>query len=97
MKYAICNETFENWDHDKVCEEAARLGYQGLEVAPFTLAPRITDVSADRRRVHAVRRRQGDADANVGCQMHIRQHGDGATARSATRATGTRRCRRRPS
>ncbi|HYH63159.1 MAG TPA: sugar phosphate isomerase/epimerase family protein [Urbifossiella sp.] len=49
MKYAICNETFENWDHARVCARAAELGYTGLEVAPFTLAPLITDVSAARR------------------------------------------------
>jgi sugar phosphate isomerase/epimerase len=50
MRYAICNETFENWDHAKVCATAAGLGYTGLEIAPFTLAPRITDVSKERRR-----------------------------------------------
>src|SRR5262245_54084500 len=50
MRYAICNETFEGWDHPRVCATASRLGYTGLEVAPFTLAPRITDVSAEQRR-----------------------------------------------
>src|SRR4051794_27837831 len=50
MKYAICNETFEGWDHAKVCRSAAELGYTGLEVAPFTLAPRVTDVTADQRK-----------------------------------------------
>ena len=49
MKYAICNETFEGWEHDRVCGRVAELGYTGLEVAPFTLAPRITDVSSTRR------------------------------------------------
>ena len=49
MKYAICNETFEGWDHARVCGRVAELGYTGLEVAPFTLAPRITDVTAARR------------------------------------------------
>jgi sugar phosphate isomerase/epimerase len=49
MRYAICNETFEGWDHGRVCQTAAELGYQGLELAPFTLAPRITDVSAEQR------------------------------------------------
>ncbi|HEY3788581.1 MAG TPA: sugar phosphate isomerase/epimerase family protein [Urbifossiella sp.] len=49
MKYAICNETFEGWDHARVCERTAELGYTGLEVAPFTLASRITDVNAARR------------------------------------------------
>jgi sugar phosphate isomerase/epimerase len=50
MRYAICNETFEGWPHERVCRYVADLGYQGLELAPFTLAPRITDVTADRRR-----------------------------------------------
>src|SRR5688500_5673691 len=50
MRYAICNETFEGWDHTRVCRFVAELGYAGLELAPFTLAPRITDVSAERRR-----------------------------------------------
>ena len=50
MRYAICNETFEGWDHERVCRFVADLGYQGLEVAPFTLARLITDVPAERRR-----------------------------------------------
>jgi sugar phosphate isomerase/epimerase len=49
VRYAICNETFEGWDHDRVCRCIAALGYQGLELAPFTLAPRITDVTPDQR------------------------------------------------
>jgi len=49
MKYAICNETFEGWDHGRICECIAALGYTGLEVAPFTLAPLITDVSVATR------------------------------------------------
>ncbi len=49
VRYAICNETFEGWDHARVCRFVADLGYHGLELAPFTLAPRITDVSKERR------------------------------------------------
>jgi len=37
MKFAICNETFRNHDFPGSCAEAARHGYTGLEVAPFTL------------------------------------------------------------
>jgi sugar phosphate isomerase/epimerase len=50
FRYAICNETFEGWDHAQVCRTVADLGYQGLEIAPFTLAPRIGEVSAEKRR-----------------------------------------------
>lgn len=37
VKFAICNETFRNHDFVGTCAEAARHGYSGLEVAPFTL------------------------------------------------------------
>jgi len=49
MKYAICNETFEGWEHSRICARIAELGYKGLEIAPFTLASLITDVSVQRR------------------------------------------------
>lgn len=49
MRYAICNETFGGWEHVRVCESVASLGYTGLEVAPFTLAPSIHEVSASQR------------------------------------------------
>jgi len=49
MRYAICNETFEGWDHERICRFIAGLGYTGLELAPFTLADRITAVDADTR------------------------------------------------
>jgi sugar phosphate isomerase/epimerase len=49
MRYAICNETFEGWEHTRICQTAAELGYAGLEMAPFTLAPRITDVALAER------------------------------------------------
>jgi sugar phosphate isomerase/epimerase len=50
MPYAICNETFEGWDHEKVCRLVSQLGYGGLEIAPFTLAQSVTAVSPDQRR-----------------------------------------------
>ena len=49
MKFAICQELFENWDWKRQCQFMAETGYTGIELAPFTLAPRITDVSAARR------------------------------------------------
>ncbi|MBO0698521.1 MAG: sugar phosphate isomerase/epimerase [Zavarzinella sp.] len=49
FQYAICNETFQDWPHERVCEVVAATGYTGLELAPFTFAPLITDVPAARR------------------------------------------------
>lgn len=49
MNYAICNETFQDWPLAKACDFAAACGYRGFEVAPFTLAPLATDVTAAQR------------------------------------------------
>jgi sugar phosphate isomerase/epimerase len=61
MKFAICNELFEDWPFDRVCRFVKGVGYDALELAPFTLAGRITDVTPGRR---AELRRQA-ADAGV--------------------------------
>jgi sugar phosphate isomerase/epimerase len=50
MKFAICQELFEGWEWERQCHTIAQTGYTGIELAPFTLAARIGDVSADRRR-----------------------------------------------
>ena len=49
MKFAICQELFEDWDWERQCAFIAEVGYTGIEVAPFTLATRIGEVSAQRR------------------------------------------------
>ena len=49
LRYAICNETFGHWPLAKACDFAAACGYTGIELAPFTLAPLATDVTAARR------------------------------------------------
>lgn len=49
MRYAICNETYGDWPFAKACDHAAACGYSGIEIAPFTLAPLATDVSAGQR------------------------------------------------
>lgn len=58
FKYSICNETFGGWPFERICRFAAECGYAGVELAPFTFANLITDVSAARR---AELRRQAEA------------------------------------
>ena len=49
MKFAICNEIYQGWKLEDTLAHAARLGYAGLEIAPFTLANAVTDISAGER------------------------------------------------
>jgi sugar phosphate isomerase/epimerase len=49
MKIALCNEVLQPLAFEQQCAVAAALGYDGLEVAPFTLAPdpmQISDAQA---------------------------------------------------
>jgi len=58
VKYAICNETYGDLPHELVCERVAAAGYTGLEIAPYTLAPLITQITPTQR---AVIRRTAEA------------------------------------
>jgi len=49
MKFAICNEMFEGWKLDDVFKYAAELGYDGVEVAHFTICDSVTDVTKSER------------------------------------------------
>ncbi len=49
LKYAICNETFAGWPLEKGFHFAAQCGYRGIEIAPFTIADSVADISAKRR------------------------------------------------
>ncbi len=63
MKFSLCNEVLREMPFGAQCEAAAALGYDGLEIAPFTLAgdPRSIlagDAAAVRRTL---------ADAGLAC------------------------------
>ena len=52
MKLSLCNEVLGGLPLEAQCELAARLGYDGLEIAPFTLAETLDRVdAAEARRV----------------------------------------------
>ena len=49
MKLAICNEMFEDWRIEDVFLCAAKFGYDAVELAPFTLAESVVDISQTER------------------------------------------------
>jgi sugar phosphate isomerase/epimerase len=49
MKFAICNEIYQGWKIEDTLAHAAKLGYAGLEIAPFTLANSVNDIPAAER------------------------------------------------
>jgi len=49
MKFAICNEIFQGWEIGDAMRFAADAGYHGIELAPFTLARTVTEISAPQR------------------------------------------------
>lgn len=68
MKYALCNEMFGDAPFPEAFATMGKLGYTGVEIAPFTLAPEaktvdVRDVSAERRR--EVRQQAADAGLEV--------------------------------
>lgn len=58
FKISICNELFQGWPIEKVFEYAAKLGYDGVEISPFTLADSVTEILPKRR--NAIRRAAED-------------------------------------
>ncbi|PYV19945.1 MAG: sugar phosphate isomerase/epimerase [Acidobacteria bacterium] len=50
FKHSICNEVFEKWDFARSCKEIRAAGFDGIEIAPFTLAESADELSPARRR-----------------------------------------------
>jgi len=51
MKFGLCQELFfGDRPFEAQCRTIAELGYHGVEIAPFTLTSRVTDITADVRR-----------------------------------------------
>jgi sugar phosphate isomerase/epimerase len=60
MKFGICNEIFQNWNIDDAMAFAKKAGYDGIEIAPFTLAKYVTEIpAAERRRIRETAARIG--------------------------------------
>lgn len=50
FRHAICNEVYQGWEFDKACRHIKETGYEGIEIAPFTLAEDPATISASARR-----------------------------------------------
>src|SRR5438105_4335778 len=50
MKFAICNEIFGDWTLEDTFAYAAKVGYDAVELAPFTVARSVTDINPEKRR-----------------------------------------------
>ncbi|HSH92908.1 MAG TPA: sugar phosphate isomerase/epimerase family protein [Roseimicrobium sp.] len=51
MKFGICNEIFQNWKLEDAMAYAKKAGYDGIEIAPFTICKNyVSEISADQRR-----------------------------------------------
>src|SRR5688572_6412139 len=62
MQFGICNEIFEGWTLDDTFSYARKAGYDQDEIAPFTIAKSVTEISAaDRTRI-----RESAARAGIG-------------------------------
>src|SRR5687767_3153969 len=52
MKFGICNEIFQDWKLEEAFAYASKVGYDLVEIAPFTIAKNVTEISAtDRARI----------------------------------------------
>lgn len=60
MKFGICNEIFRDWKIEDTFAHCARLGYDAVEIAPFTLAKYVTEIPAvERARIRDAAARTG--------------------------------------
>jgi sugar phosphate isomerase/epimerase len=63
VKLATCNEPWRDLPVEEVFPIAARIGFAGVEIAPFTIAEHVDDISADRRR--QITRAAADAGVEI--------------------------------
>ena len=63
MKFGICSEIFKDWnDPGRAIDYVKSIGYDGIEIAPFTLAPYVTQISAQTRAELVKRAAAADLD-----------------------------------
>jgi sugar phosphate isomerase/epimerase len=66
MRFGICNEIFQGWEVEETFRYAKEVGYEAVEIAPFTIAKHVTDISAaERARIKDAAARAGIAISGI--------------------------------
>lgn len=64
MKFGICSEIFKDWnDVGRAIDFVKEVGYDGIEIAPFTIAPYVTQIPSSTRA--EIVRRAAAADLDI--------------------------------
>jgi len=53
FRHAICNEVYQDWDFAQACRHMKTTGYEGIEIAPFTLSENPATIPPAQRREYA--------------------------------------------
>ncbi len=53
FRHSICNEVYQGWDFAEACRHIKATGYEGIEIAPFTLSEDPCNISAAERQNYA--------------------------------------------
>jgi sugar phosphate isomerase/epimerase len=63
IKFGICNEIFQEWnDFGRTCDYVKEVGYDGIEIAPFTFANHINDIPPKTRAEIVARAKESDLE-----------------------------------
>lgn len=66
IQFGICNEIFKDWKIEDAMAFAQKAGYDAIEIAPFTIAPYVTDIpAAERQRIRDAAARTGIAISGI--------------------------------
>lgn len=66
MRFAICNEIYQGWSLEESFKHAHQTGYDAIEIAPFTIAPYVTEIPAsERQRIRELAARTGIAISGI--------------------------------
>ncbi len=49
MKFCICNEIFQDWDLRDQFQATAQMGFDALEIAPFTIDNSVRNITSQTR------------------------------------------------